>query len=106
MAGQCGQGAATSPGFVAGLAAAIDACAVAVTDRCDAGNHVAAQLASAWALVTSADPELAARAAQYSGSLAGDEPAQARVRQSAADERSAGGDLDLKPGTHVGVQPD
>jgi hypothetical protein len=51
------------------LAAAIDALTFAEDDADDAaGSDLAARLASAWAMITAADPELAARTARYSRS--------------------------------------
>jgi hypothetical protein len=53
--------------LAARLAAAIeDFAAAARTDADTASLDLAARLARAWAMVTSADPELAARAARYS----------------------------------------
>jgi hypothetical protein len=53
--------------LAARLAAAIDALASADTDDEDiAGSDLAARLASAWAMITATDPELAARMARYS----------------------------------------
>jgi hypothetical protein len=50
------------------LTAAIDALAIAGDDADDDEAALAARLAGAWALITAADPELAARTARYSGS--------------------------------------
>lgn len=51
------------------LAAAIDSLAVAdADDDGAAGLDLASRLASAWAMIAAADPELAARAARYSRS--------------------------------------
>ena len=109
MARQSGRAAAQLPDFAARLAAAIDECAAAVSGRYDpAAADIAACLAAAWALVTSADPDLAARIACYSdlpaASALGPAPGPAAA---AADPESAsaGGDLDVKPGTHLRVQP-
>jgi hypothetical protein len=49
------------------LAAAIDELAAAA-DQDAASSDVAARLAWAWAMITAADPELAARTARYSHS--------------------------------------
>jgi hypothetical protein len=51
------------------LAWAIDECAAAALDPGGAANpDLARRLAAAWAVLTDADPELAARAARYAGS--------------------------------------
>jgi hypothetical protein len=51
------------------LAAEIDALTSAGDDADDAAeSDLAARLASAWAMITAADPELAARTARYSRS--------------------------------------
>jgi len=55
--------------LAARLAAAIEDFAAAAAARADtdtASLEVASRLARAWAMITSADPELAARAARYS----------------------------------------
>jgi len=55
--------------LAARLAAAIDELAVAArADQDAAGPDVAEQLVRAWAVITAADPELAARTARYSRS--------------------------------------
>lgn len=81
--GQSERAPATSPDRAAQLAAAIDECAVAVTGRPEAADHVAARLASAWELVNSADPELAARTAQYARSTGGNAVAQPPAKRRA-----------------------
>ncbi|HUD78583.1 MAG TPA: hypothetical protein VMR00_12085 [Streptosporangiaceae bacterium] len=49
------------------LAAAIDELAAAISANADdAAPDLAARLAGAWAMITAADPELAARMARYS----------------------------------------
>jgi hypothetical protein len=51
------------------VARAVDSLAAAITAGDDAtGPEFAAQLAGAWAMITAADPELAARMARYSPS--------------------------------------
>ena len=51
----------------AAVARAVDTLAAAITAGDDAtGPEFAAQLAGAWAMITAADPELAARMARYS----------------------------------------
>jgi hypothetical protein len=55
-----------SPQIAAVLTRAIDELAAAASAGDDA--EMAAQLASAWAMVAAADPELAARAERYSAS--------------------------------------
>ena len=53
----------------AAVANAVDTLAAAITAGDDAtGPEFAAQLAGAWAMITAADPELAARMARYSPS--------------------------------------
>ena len=109
IAGQSGRAEARLPDFAARLATAIDECAAAVSGRYDpAAADTAARLAAAWALVTSADPGLAARIACYSDLPAGSAPGRAPGPAAAAadpESASAGGDLDVKPGAHLRVQP-
>jgi hypothetical protein len=51
----------------AAVAQAVDTLAAAITAGDDAtGPEFAAQLAGVWAMITAADPELAARMARYS----------------------------------------
>jgi len=53
----------------AAVAKAVDTLAAAITAGDDAtGPEFAARLASAWAMIAAADPELAARTARYSRS--------------------------------------
>jgi hypothetical protein len=53
----------------AAVARAVDTLAAAITAGDDGtGAEFAAQLAGAWAMITAADPELAARMARYSPS--------------------------------------
>jgi hypothetical protein len=53
----------------AAVAKAVETLAAAITAGDDAtGPEFAAQLASAWAMIAAADPELAARTARYSRS--------------------------------------
>jgi hypothetical protein len=55
--------------LAARLAAAIEELALATGADADAASpDVASRLAQAWAMITAADPELAARTADYSGS--------------------------------------
>jgi hypothetical protein len=54
--------------LAARLTAAIDALTLAEHDADAAGPDLAARLAGAWAMITAADPELAARMARYSRS--------------------------------------
>jgi hypothetical protein len=55
--------------MAAAVAKAVDELAAAISAGSDAtGPELAAQLAGAWAMITAADPELAARMARYSPS--------------------------------------
>lgn len=55
--------------MAAAVAEAVDELAAAISAGDDAtGPELAAQLASAWAMITAADPELAARMDRYSPS--------------------------------------
>ena len=57
----------TAADTAAAVARAVDTLAAAITAGDDAtGPDFAAQLAGAWAMITAADPELAARMAWYS----------------------------------------
>ena len=59
----------TAADTAAAVARAVDTLAAAITAGDDAtGPEFAAQLADAWAIITAADPELAARMARYSPS--------------------------------------
>jgi len=69
MCSNVGQGsrARAEAELAARLAAAIEELATAVgADNGAVGPDVASRLARAWALITAADPELAARTARYS----------------------------------------
>lgn len=67
QAGSAGRGAAAD--LATQLAAAIDELAAAAGGSHDAAApDLADRLASAWAMITAADPELAARTARYSRS--------------------------------------
>ena len=66
-AGQSGQPTLAEAELASRLAAAIDElAAVARADQDAASSDVAERLARAWAMITAADPELAAVAARYS----------------------------------------
>jgi hypothetical protein len=55
--------------IAAEVARTVDELAAALSAGDDAGDQqIAAQLAGAWAMITAADPELAARMARYSPS--------------------------------------
>ena len=59
--------ASPAAGLAERLAAAIEDCAAAVRSQDgEAAGEVASQLAAAWAMLTRADPEVAARMARYS----------------------------------------
>jgi hypothetical protein len=62
-----GARAGTESGLAARLAAEIDAIATAA-DADAASPDVTSRLARAWAMITAADPDLAARTAAYRGS--------------------------------------
>jgi hypothetical protein len=62
-------GRGAGAGLAEQLATAIEECAAAVRDQDGtASGALAERLAAAWAMVTRADPELAARMASYSDS--------------------------------------
>ena len=62
-------GGGHSGGHAAAVVRAVDEVAAALSAGDDAaGPQVAAQLAGAWAMISAADPELAARMARYSPS--------------------------------------
>ena len=86
--GQSGGARNRGPDFAARLAAAIDAFAAAADQRDDAAAaDLAARLASTWAMLTSADAELAERTDRYSELGAGNALTQGSGRSafSAAD---------------------
>jgi hypothetical protein len=68
----CSNGASPEPSaadMAAAVAKAVDELAAAISAGDDAtGPELAARLAGAWAMLTAADPELAARMARYSPS--------------------------------------
>ena len=66
MCSKVSQHAPPSPHVAAVLTRAIDELAAAASAGDDA--ELAAQLASAWAMIAAADPELAVRAERYSSS--------------------------------------
>jgi hypothetical protein len=67
--GDTGQPAQPESALAARLAVAIEELAAAASSDNDAiADDLAARVAGAWALVTAADPELAARTARYSRS--------------------------------------
>jgi hypothetical protein len=69
MCSNAGSGEPSAADTAAAVARAVDTLAAAMTAGDDAtGPEFAAQLARAWAMITSADPELAARTARYSPS--------------------------------------
>jgi len=67
MCSNSGQHEPTAADTAAAVARTVDTLAAAITAGDDTiGPEFAAQLAGAWAMITAADPELAARAARYS----------------------------------------
>ena len=69
MCSKAGPHEPTAADTAAAVARAVDTLAAAITAGDDAtGPEFAAQLAGAWAMITAADPELAARTARYSPS--------------------------------------
>ena len=69
MCSKTGLGAPSAADTAAAVARAVDTLAAAITAGDDAtAPEFAAQLAGAWAMITAADPELAARMARYSPS--------------------------------------